>query len=371
MFIAASADRYGADAVLHAVAGHMRSDGASCTIVFPAEGPGADLARAAGLRTIVAPVPVIRRAELNPRGLAKFASLTVRGSVALRRIIRAEAPDLVWVNTVTIPAWILGSRLFATHVICHSHEVVGHGSVTRRVLYGPLAATHRTLAVSGACRDDIAAVYPRLAPKVAVALNPSFAISGPVQVQAGREADVAIIGRVSARKGHEVLFDALEDPALAALRPTVHVCGEAYDSAPARRFAAALEERARALPGQVRFHGYIAAASAYAQAGIVCVPSIEPEACPLVIAEAMAAGRAVVASDIGGIRELLGGAGVLVPPGRADLLANALATVAGDADRRRDLEHASVERARELTPERYFARVDSIVRDVLGSSTLA
>lgn len=66
---------------------------------------------------------------------------------------------------------------------------------------------------------------------------------------------------------------------------------------------------------------------------------------PLKVTEAMAAGRAVVASDFPPVRDLLGGTGVLVPPGNSTRLAEALESLVGDADTRRRLGLAARARA--------------------------
>ena len=60
-------------------------------------------------------------------------------------------------------------------------------------------------------------------------------------------------------------------------------------------------------------------------ADLLCLPSYM-EGCPNVVLEALATGRGVVATGVGGIPEILTDAtGILVPPGDADELANALA----------------------------------------------
>ncbi len=71
-------------------------------------------------------------------------------------------------------------------------------------------------------------------------------------------------------------------------------------------------------------------------------PALWQEAFGLVIAEAMAAARPVVASAVGGIPELVkdGHTGVLVPPGDVKGLARALDTLVSDADLRRRLGSA-------------------------------
>ncbi|AZB62464.1 glycosyltransferase [Cereibacter sphaeroides] len=77
-----------------------------------------------------------------------------------------------------------------------------------------------------------------------------------------------------------------------------------------------------------------ALASRMADADWVVVPSLWWENAPLVILEAQAAGRPVIASGIGGMAEMVkdGETGLLVPPGDAAALAEALRTAAGDAE---------------------------------------
>ena len=59
--------------------------------------------------------------------------------------------------------------------------------------------------------------------------------------------------------------------------------------------------------------------------------SIDPEAGPLTALEAMSVGVPFVATDHGGVTEVLGEAGLLVPPGDADALAAAITRLLDDA----------------------------------------
>jgi glycosyltransferase involved in cell wall biosynthesis len=62
------------------------------------------------------------------------------------------------------------------------------------------------------------------------------------------------------------------------------------------------------------------------------VPSVWPDPCPTVAMEAMSAGRAVAASDIGGLPDLVsdGQTGLLLPPDDAGALADGLARLLAD-----------------------------------------
>jgi glycosyltransferase involved in cell wall biosynthesis len=67
---------------------------------------------------------------------------------------------------------------------------------------------------------------------------------------------------------------------------------------------------------------------------------------PLSVIEAMAAGLPVVATAVGGVPEIVGEAGVLIPRGRTDALATALRELVLEPGRRRALGNAARERAR-------------------------
>ncbi|SFR90845.1 Glycosyltransferase involved in cell wall bisynthesis [Microbacterium sp. cf046] len=165
----------------------------------------------------------------------------------------------------------------------------------------------------------------------------------------GRPLHVAFLGRMVPDKGADVLVDALTR----LNRPDIHtkvIGSEGFDprSAPStferslRQASAPLGSRIEFLPFQPRAE----VVRLLADADVVVVPSRWPEPFALTVLEGMASGAAVIASDIGGIPEACGGAGVLVPAGDTDALALALAALTDDEDALRALQASSRERAR-------------------------
>ena len=94
-------------------------------------------------------------------------------------------------------------------------------------------------------------------------------------------------------------------------------------------------------------------------AEVLCVPSLEGESFGIVLAEGLAAGLPVVASDLAGYRAVLkdGALGRLVPPGDVPALAQELGEVLEDVDVRLQLSARGVEAAAELDWERVADQV--------------
>ena len=103
------------------------------------------------------------------------------------------------------------------------------------------------------------------------------------------------------------------------------------------------------LDGTVRFAGHVSDVSGLLGAADVSVFSSRSEGCPNAVLESMAAGLPVAATDIAGIREVVGpgGAEFLTPAGDADSLAGALLRLAGDAELRARNGARNRERIRE------------------------
>lgn len=102
-------------------------------------------------------------------------------------------------------------------------------------------------------------------------------------------------------------------------------------------------------------------------ADIIVVPSIWGDAYPLSVMEAMAAGKALIATDVGGIPEQVGndGAAILVPHSDSESLAAALADLIRDEHKRKDLGIKARKRAEKLFKESVFHQkvVSNLISD--------
>ena len=154
---------------------------------------------------------------------------------------------------------------------------------------------------------------------------------------------VLTVGRLSPEKGHAVLLDALEQVTREGVNVecTIVGAGPLHDELVRRTDELGLTDR-------VTFTGAVGQDDIlhYYQNADVFVLSSLAEGLPVVLMEAMAAGLPVVASNLTGIPELIthGQQGLLVVPGRADQLAEAIVRLAREPAKAQAM--AAVGRAR-------------------------
>jgi colanic acid/amylovoran biosynthesis glycosyltransferase len=154
---------------------------------------------------------------------------------------------------------------------------------------------------------------------------------------------VLCVGRLVSAKGHSVLLDGVARAAREGVRLQLTIVGDG----PRRAQLEALAEEL-GIGHVVTFAGAVAhdrLPEVFAAADVFCLPSFA-EGLPVVLMEAMATAIPAVTTNVMGIPELVidGENGLVVPPGRADLVAQALGRLAGDAELRDRLGRAGRER---------------------------
>jgi glycogen(starch) synthase len=107
--------------------------------------------------------------------------------------------------------------------------------------------------------------------------------------------------------------------------------------------------------------------SAFDSARLVVVPSTWQEPCPTVALEAMAAGRALIASAVGGLLDIIenGVTGLLVPPNDPTALADALESVINDTQRLEGMGAAGRTRLKEFSTGSVGPLIEAAYKSVL------
>jgi glycosyltransferase involved in cell wall biosynthesis len=171
------------------------------------------------------------------------------------------------------------------------------------------------------------------------------------------------VGRLIPIKGHIVLLRAFAEARREIPSLRLDLAGRGPLEPALRALAKELE-----VDDAVRFLGYVAPVQrAIENTAIVVVPSMG-EGFGMVALEAMERSRPVIAAEIGGLGELVedGVTGLLVPPGEAKPLADAIVRLASDLDRAAEMGEAGRSRALEhFLQERCTERTELLYEDAL------
>jgi glycosyltransferase involved in cell wall biosynthesis len=213
----------------------------------------------------------------------------------------------------------------------------------------------RILAVSEATKQEIVRLLGVQPEKIVVtydACDERFAPPEPGALAAFRartglpERFILFVGTLEPRKNLPTLIEAYSRIARATDAPLIIGGGKGwlYDSIFAKVESLDLGDR-------VRFAGFIDAADLplwYAAATVFTLPSLY-EGFGMPLLEAMACGTPVVSTISSSLPEVVGDAGLMVPPTDADALGTALLRLLGDASLREELRERGLRQARRFS----------------------
>ncbi|MDX6706666.1 MAG: hypothetical protein QOK16_148 [Solirubrobacteraceae bacterium] len=303
--------------------------------------------RAAGVDVLVRPgLAVLRRAAMSPRGLAHVGAALARDGGGLARLVRRRGVALVHTNTSVTLGGAAASRIARVPHVWHLREIYS-GFERYWPAYRRLLLTADALpCVSEATRAQLGNAGFVLYDGLAVAAQRADRAVARAALGVPEDAFVcAILGRVSTWKGQEVLIRALAEPALARSGEIVAlVAGEPWHGEEHRMDELRSLASALGVASRVRLAGFRPdVANVYGCADVVVVPSTQPDPLPNAALEAAAAGCCVVASDHGGLPEILreGVTGRLVAPADPAALATVLAQLRDDRSQRERLGAAA------------------------------
>lgn len=274
-----------------------------------------------------------------------------------RRVLAAIAPDIVHHHSRPAGLWLSkGGAPAARHVISlHSMAygwAFGYAKWDRHVFGRGFDAAARVLGVSDFIRDHAIENYPRIRSKAKTVYN---GVDGNLFRPLTNDPlitdpPILYVGRVEERKGVHVLVEAFEQ-VISRQRPNARlriVGPHSYWNAQPSPYYEALAKRCQGNP-RIELIGPTyddqALAAIYRDSACTVVPSVFPEALGLTSLEAQASGVPVVVSNAGGLPETVspGVSGLVFDNGNAGQLAEAVLSIIGNLDRRREMGAAARE----------------------------
>jgi glycosyltransferase involved in cell wall biosynthesis len=358
-------------------------------VVLFAEGPLAALLRETAEVHILRLSTEVLKANKDRLGLRSL----LRGSAVLaglafvfrlQRLLLSLRPEIVYTNS--LKADLLGGvagRLAGVPVIWHVRDRIAPEYLPRKVvglvrllarvvphaIVANSAATLSTLKLDGTWSGTARARV------IHDGVDPAKYTPGPIR-ETGGPLTVGLIGRISPWKGQDVFLQAVRLLHRAQRWPQEGVRFEIIGAATFGEVE--FERRVRRMQMEaglaeiVQFTGFEAdIVQRLGRLDVVVHASTIPEPFGQVIIEGMAAGRPVIATDGGGVPEIVadGVTGILVPSRDPQALANAMAQLLGDAALRArmgDAGRAQIERR--FTIRRTAEAVENMCKDVLPTS---
>jgi len=375
-----AAEMYGSDKVALMLAAGLRQRGRFYPIVvLPCHGPLENALRDAGVEVHLAETARITRATFTPPGI-----LTVLGKAwncigQIDRLLAGREIAVVHSNTLAVLAGAAWARRRHCRHLWHVHEIIYSPRIVRAGFPRMLRLlADRVVAVSTQTREWLVAEHPALAGRSVVVSDGLPVIERPSDdaIEKFRNSIgatdnhivITLAGRINRWKGQEVLIEA-------ARLLKANGNSNAFRFAIAGGPAPGREDIALHLQALVKEHG-LDTSFAFLQfvediwpvwfgTDIAVVPSIEPEPFGMVAIEAMAAGVPVIGSAHGGLLDSVdhGTTGLLVTPGSADALADAIAALAADPELRARMGTAGRERQLKMfSIEKFIDGIESVYR---------
>lgn len=364
-----SADLYGSDRMMLETVRGLREVGWTVVVAASQPGPLVTELLAAGATVEICPAPVVRRSNLSPRGMLQLGAQVLRGVPAMVRLLRRVKPDVVYVNTVTIPFWLVLTRLLRVPSAIHIHEAEGSASaVARYGLTVPSRLADRVICNS-ATSLEVAARSGGRRSRMQVILN---GVAGPDTVEPPRESvpdpRLLFIGRLSPRKGVDVAVRALAALRVDGSPVSLDLVGAVFPGY--EWYETELHDLVRneGLEDVVRFHGFTPDVWPHLRhADVVLVPSRAEESFGNTVVEAALSARPVVVSDHTGLREAASHleAAVAVPADRPEVVADAVRGLLKDwpQTRAKALRDAD-ESVRRYAPAGYRRAVSAVLESL-------
>jgi glycosyltransferase involved in cell wall biosynthesis len=326
-------------------------------------------------------VPAMEATGVPVHGFGATASADVRWTVSLRRLLAQGRFDVLHAH---LPYTAAFGRLVALSVprrhrpmvVYTEHSLWNKAAVVTKALNRSTVGIDRALiVVSMAARDALPrALRPRARVVVhgidrtrfTTSIEQHDALRHDVRTELALADDELLaltVANLRSEKGYDVLLEAAR-LSLAAGAPVRFV------SVGRGPLDAELKARAQAggLAGHFVFLGTRTdTARLMAGADLFVLPSHQ-EGLPVALMEAMSAGLPIVATIVGGVPDVVTDdvEGLLVPPGRPDLLAQAVGRVVTDAALRVRLGRASLNRSELFDVRGAAPRIEAVYTELLS-----
>jgi glycosyltransferase involved in cell wall biosynthesis len=373
---------YGSSKVLLQAVTALKARGHKVCVVVSENGPLTEALALEGIETKIIRLGILRRRYLNALGLLNRLGVLTRAFFALKKLCKQNQIDIIYTNTAPVIIGGILSKFTGIKNVWHLHEILEPSSFMHRFFGWLINATaQKVIVVSDAVYNNWAGRID--ASKMVKVYNGFEASDINVGVNVGANANnikplreqlnlndntvlVGMVGRVNLIKGQFYFIQIAAAAKAAGLNCHFVMIGDAYKGY--EYLYPQLESQIDALGLQssiTNLYYQPNAAALIQQLDIFVLPSIKPDSFPVVILEAMAAGKPVIATNQGGAQEQIDDcvSGFLVPVNDATIAAQKLGVLVNNPDMRTQMGQAGAKKLQEQFSLATFNKniVDQIV----------
>ena len=373
-------DMYGSSKVLLQAVTALKARGHKVCVVVSENGPLTEALELEGIETKIIRLGILRRRYLNVLGLLNRVGVLTRAFFALKKLCKQNQIDIIYTNTAPVIIGGILSKFTGIKNVWHLHEILEPSSFMHRFFGWLINATaQKVIVVSDAVYNNWTG---RIDTSKMVKVYNGFEVSGiNVDINVGANANatlreqlnlnnntilVGMVGRVNLIKGQSYFIQIAAAAKAAGLNCHFVMIGDAYKGY--EYLYPQLESQIAALGLQNTITNLYYQPNAVAliqQLDIFVLPSIKPDSFPVVILEAMAAGKPIIATNQGGAQEQIDDyvTGFLIPINDATIAAQKLGVLVNNPDMRTRMGQAGAKKLQEQFSLATFKKniVDQIV----------
>jgi glycosyltransferase involved in cell wall biosynthesis len=354
------------------------------SILLPMTGEFADRLQLVGFKTEIDPIDEkvleIRKDSLgrrSPRDVG-IASAYIRYSLRIAKQSKERKVDLIHCNSLKSDFYgAVAGKIARVPVVWHVRDYIDSSYLPAKVaiVFRKLAmaipdgvitnskSTELSLFPKGAGRQLSRVVYDGLMESELQSLCPALFTEWR-----DSKPKIGLLGRIVAWKGQHIFIDAAKELTNRGIEAQYQIIGAPLFGE--ADYEAKIKKQAEPLGNRMEFLGFRSDVPALLrQLDILAHCSVSPEPFGQVVVEGMAEGLPVVASDGGGVTEIIeqGTHGIRTPMGNAVALADALQDLLQHPEKASKLGRSAHGRVREKFTATHSARgVESFYRELLG-----
>lgn len=361
LFIHQSAELYGSDKTLLLLLKHIDKSKVNPIVILPFEGPLKVELENDKIKVVIAPVLKLYRKMFTPKNIFQFFKDIKKGFNTIDDLNNQYNFDLIYSNTLAVLLGIFYAKKSGIKHLWHVHEIIESPKIFTKIFCKMLSLNSNSKIVyNSIATKKFWDVSKKISLKSEVVWNGLEVNQKNVSKEEqehvrkiifksnSSEIIIALVGRISRWKGQKLLLNTFNE----VLKTHQNIKLAFIGSTPPNQefFLHELQKNIKELDisdNVIHIPFTKEIAKVWQCIDIAVVPSIEPEPFGLVAVEAMLAKKPVIASNHGGLTEIIinNETGFLVEPNNENQLAETIITLIENPKLRQEFGEKGYKRA--------------------------